>query len=112
MQLAPSQWHQRYSHHAEDFGLDALAAFHGVVEVGERRLVHLLQVDRQSASSVKATVAIVTLKVLCLLVRDQNLLVVEVALAVVAPRARENVLDGGVVALLLGHGCGVVGDVV
>jgi hypothetical protein len=46
------------------------------------------------------------------LVVDEDLLVVEVALAVVAPRARENVLDGGVVALLLGHGCGVVGDVV
>jgi hypothetical protein len=46
------------------------------------------------------------------LVVDEDLLVVEVALAVVAPRARENVLDGGVIALLFGHGCGVVGDVV
>jgi hypothetical protein len=72
----------------------------------------LLQVHEEATSSVKAPVAVVALEMLGFLVVDEDLLVVEVALAVVAPRARENVLDGGVVALLLGHGCGVVGDVV
>jgi hypothetical protein len=100
------------AHHAEDFRLDVLAAFHGVVDDGEGDFVHLLQVHEEATSSVKAPVAVVALEMLGFLVVDEDLLVVEVALAVVAPRARENVLDGGVVALLLGHGCGVVGDVV
>jgi hypothetical protein len=68
-------------------------------------------VHEEAASSVKAPVAMVALEMLGLLVVDEDLLVVEVALAVVAPGAGENVLDGGVVALLFGHGCGV-GDVV
>lgn len=45
-----------------------------------------------------------------LLVVDQDLEVVEVALAVVAPRAVEDLLDVGVVSLLLAHGVGAFGS--
>lgn len=98
----------RDAHHAEYLWFNSLSAFNCVVDGFKRRLVHLLQVDRQSASSVKATVAIVTLEVLCLLVRDENLLVIKVALTVIAPRARDELLDVNAIALFLDHGCGDV----
>ena len=98
------------AHHAKDFRLDVLAAVDGVVDGSEGGLVHLLQVDLQAAGSVKAAVAVVALEVLSLLVGDEDLLVVKVALAVVAPRARDDLLDVGLVALLLvAHVCGGCG---
>ena len=107
-QLVPSQWHQQSSHHAEGFGLDVLAAFHCVVDVCKRRLVQSLQVNLQATSSVKAPVAMVALEVLRLLVLDQDLLVVEIALAVIAPWARDDVFDVRLASLLLvDHVCGV-----
>jgi hypothetical protein len=95
------------AHHAEDFGLNVLATFDGVVDGSEGLLVNLLQVNLQTTSGVEAAIAVVTLEVLCFLVRDEDFLVVKVALAVVAPRARDEVLDIGTVALfLVHHGCG------
>jgi hypothetical protein len=52
----------------------------------------------------------VALEVLGLLVLGEDAIIVEVALAVVAPRARDDLLDVGVVALfLVDHGCGGCG---
>jgi hypothetical protein len=97
----------RDAHHAEDFGLDALATLDSVVDDSESLLVDLLQVNLQTAGGVEATIALLALEVLCFLVRDEDFLVVEVALAVVAPRARDDLLDIGTVALfLVHHGCG------
>ena len=94
--------------HAKDFRLDVLAAIDGVFDDGESRLVHLLQVDLQATGGVKAAIAVVALVVLGLLVRNEDLEVVKVALAVVAPWARENILEVGLVALfLVDHDCGV-----
>ena len=95
------------AHHAEDFRLDILAAFDGVVDGSKGLLVHLLQVNLQTTRGVEATVALVALEVLGFLVGDEDFLVVEVALAVVAPRAVDELLDIGAVALfLVHHGCG------
>jgi len=100
----------RNARHAEDFRLDVLAAVDGVFDGGESRLVDLLQVHLQAAGSIKAAVAVVALVVLGLLVRNEDLQVVKVALAVVAPWARENFLEVGLVALfLVDHDCGVCG---
>lgn len=59
-----------------------------------------------TASCVEASRAAIAFEMLCLLVVDKDLEVVEVALAVVAPWALEEVLDFGVLTLLFGHGCG------
>jgi hypothetical protein len=91
--------------HAEDLGVDALAAFNGVFDLGQGLLVDLLQVHRQATSSVEATVAVVATEVFGFLVGEEHSGVVEVALAVVAPRALDELFDLGVVALL-DHVCG------
>jgi hypothetical protein len=56
-----------------------------------------------TSRGVESATASLTLEMLCLLVIDKNLEVVEVALAVVAPRTREDFVEVGVVALLLRH---------
>jgi hypothetical protein len=53
-----------------------------------------------TTSRVQATVTALALEVLSLLVIDEDLEVVEVALAVVTPWPGEKLLDGGVLALL------------
>lgn len=58
-----------------------------------------------TASSVEASRTAIAFEMLCLLVVDEDLEVVEVALAVIAPWALEEVLDFGVLTLLFGHGC-------
>lgn len=94
--------------HPEDFGVDVLAAFDGVLDNGEGCLVNLLQVDCKTARGVKPAVTMVALEVLGLLVLCKDTIIVEVALAVIAPRARDDLLDVGLVALfLVHHGCGV-----
>jgi hypothetical protein len=98
----------RDAHHAEDLGLDSLAALDGILDGSQSLLVHLLQVNRQTSSGVETAVALVAFEVLGLLVRDEDFLVVEVALAVVAPRAGDKVFDVDAVALFLDHRCGVV----
>ena len=108
----------------ENLEINRLAAWEGIFDLFEDFLVDLLHVHAQacfdvSASSgklvrgekltaggVEAPRASVTLEVFCLLVVDQDLEVIKVALAVVAPGPREEVIDLGVLALLLfGHGC-------
>ena len=56
----------------------------GVGHLVDRLLVHLHAVDGQSRTGVQLLVADVALEVLCLLVLDQDLLVVKVPIAVPA----------------------------
>lgn len=85
--------------HAENLGVDAFTAFNRVLDRRQGLLVDLLQVHRQAASSVEATVAVVATEVLCFLVGEEDSGVVEVALAVVTPRALDELLNLGVIAL-------------
>jgi hypothetical protein len=85
--------------HAEDLGVDTLAAFDGIFDASQSLFVDLLQVHRQATSSVEPTVAVVAPEVLCFLVGEEDSGVVEVALAVVTPRALDELLNLGVVAL-------------
>jgi hypothetical protein len=90
--------------HAENLGVDTLAAFDGILDRRQSLFVDLLQVHRQATSSVEATVAVVATEVLCFLVGEEDSGVVEVALAVVTPRALDELLNLGVIALL-DHAC-------
>jgi hypothetical protein len=83
--------------HTEDLGVDTLAAFDGIFDVSQSLFVDLLQVHRQATSSVEPTVAVVAPEVLCFLVGEEDSGVVEVALAVVTPRALDELLNIGVV---------------
>lgn len=56
-----------------------------------------------TSCGVEAATAALAFEVLGLLVVDQDLEVVEVALAVVAPRTSKDLLDVGVISLLLAH---------
>lgn len=99
----------RNAAHAEDLGVDTLAALNRIFDASQGLLMNLLQVHRQAASSVETTVAVVATEVLCFLVREEDSGVVEVALAVVTPRALDEFLNLGVVALL-DHDCSGRGD--
>jgi len=60
-----------------------------------------------TSSGVQAAIATITFEVLCFLVRDQNLEVVEVALAVVAPWTLQLFAEVGKAAfLVLRRHCG------
>jgi len=59
-----------------------------------------------TSSSVKPAVALVTFEVLSLLVGNENLKIIEVALAVEAPRPLELLVEIGVPLPLLCHGGG------
>jgi hypothetical protein len=89
--------------HAEDFDIEALAVRQGIFDLCEGFLVDLVHVHGETAGSVETTSAAVAFKVLRLLVRDQKLEILKVSFAVVAPGAREDVLDVGVGALLFSH---------
>lgn len=59
-----------------------------------------------TSCSIQSPVTAIAFVVLGLLMGDQNLHVVKIALAVVAPWTREDVLDVWVVSLLFGHFAG------
>lgn len=59
-----------------------------------------------TSCSVQASSTAVAFEVLCLLMRNKELQILEVSLAIVAPRPRQQLLDVGVAALLLSHGGG------
>lgn len=83
-----------HSLHAEDLDVEVLAAWDGILDVGEVLLVNLAHVDGETSGSVQAAAAAVAFEVLCLLVGYQDLEVVKVALAVVAPWSLELLVDG------------------
>jgi len=58
---------------------------------------------------VQSATASVTLEVFGFLMRDENLQIIEVTLAVVAPRPSEDLLDIGVLSLALAHAAGQLG---
>ena len=89
---------------AEDLDLEALAVRQGVLNMRQGLLVDLVHVHRQAAGRVQPPAAAVAFEMLGLLVGDEQLQVLEVALAVVAPRPGQDFLDVGVTALLLPHG--------
>jgi len=79
--------------HAEDFDGDIVAVWQGILDGLQLLLVHLVHVHRQAADRIEATVTALTFEVLGSLVRDEDLEVVEVALAVVAPWSLKHFVD-------------------
>lgn len=75
--------------HAVDFDLDVGPVGQRVGHLVDRLLVHLHAVDRQPRPRVQLLVADVTLEVFGLLVLHQDLLVVELAVAVPGRRRKE-----------------------
>ena len=61
-----------------------------------------------TAGCIESAAASLALEVFCFLVIDQDLEIVKVALAVVAPRPRENLRQVGVITLLLRHSAKVL----
>lgn len=59
--------------------------------------------DSLTSSSIQTTAASFAFEMLGLLMRNENLEVVKVALTVVAPRSRKDLLDIWVIPLLLSH---------
>ena len=57
-----------------------------------------------TSSSIQSPSTSIALKVLCLLVRDEDLEVVEVAFTVIAPWPGKEFFEVGMTALLLAHG--------
>ena len=67
----------------------------------------LVLVDRPTSSCVQSPPTSIALEMFGFLVRDQNLQIIEVALAIVTPRAAENFFEIRMTALFLTHGeCG------
>jgi hypothetical protein len=79
--------------HAKNFDAWALAALDCVANAGDGCLVHLLGVHRQAIRRVKSSGTVLAVEVHFALVRLQHLLVIEVAVTVVAPRPREELLE-------------------
>lgn len=67
--------------HAENFHVQALAVRQRVLDLRQRLLVHLVQVDGQAARRVQSASASVAFEVLGLLVGDEQLQILKVALA-------------------------------
>lgn len=57
----------------------------------------------RTSCSIESSVASLALEMLCFLMLNQDAQIVEVALAVIAPRSSEDILDVGVLSLLLAH---------
>jgi hypothetical protein len=79
--------------HAKNFDAWALAALDCVANAGDGCLVHLLCVNRQAIRRVKSSGTVLAVEMHFALVRLQHLLVIEVAVTVVAPWAREEFLQ-------------------
>lgn len=92
--------------HSKNLIFQTCAARDGILDLGERFLVDLCHVHIQTTCSIQPPATSVAFEVLCLLVIDENLQIIKVALTIVAPRTRENLLNVGVVPLFLAH----VGD--
>ena len=92
-----------YSFHAEDLDVEACAIREGIIDCTQILLMNLAHVHAEAACGVEPPAASLTFEVLCLLMIYEDLEIVEVALAVVAPRSRKDFFDVGVVALLLRH---------
>ena len=93
----------RNSFHAENLDIKTNSIRESIVNGGEVFFVDLAHMDTQATCCVQSPATSFTLEVLCLLVVDQNLEIVEVAFAVVAPGSREDLFDVRVMALLLRH---------
>ena len=91
--------------HAKDLYLESRAIRQGILNDGQRLLVDLLEMDVQAASSVEASAAAIAFVVLGLLMIDQDFEVIEIALTIVAPRSREDLVDLRVLPLVLPHPC-------
>lgn len=107
--------------HSEDFIFQTGAAWDGILDLGERFLVDLCHVHVQAwllsaaslgkllswraltTCSIQPPATSVALEVLCLLVIDENLQIIKVALTVVAPRTLKDLVHIGVMPLLLAH---------
>lgn len=89
--------------HAEDLDIKALAVGQRILDLVEGFFMDLVQVHGETSGSVETTTTSVALEVLGLLMRDKELQILKVTLAVVAPWPRQDVLDIGVTALLLAH---------
>jgi len=116
----------RDTFHAEDFNLETLTAGVGVLHMREVFLVHLVHVHRETwtmvismyvrrkreaveigvrtSSRVQSSPTTVAFEMFGFLVRDENLQVVKVALAVVAPWSLELLVQVWVSLALLRHG--------
>lgn len=75
-----------YALHPVDFDFDVAPIGHGVGHLVDGLFVHLHTVDGEAGARVQLLVANVTFKMLGLLVLDKDLFVVELAVAVPAPR--------------------------
>jgi hypothetical protein len=89
--------------HAENFYVKTNAVGEGVVDGSEILLVDLTHVDTQASCGIQSSATFFTLEVFGFLMIDENLEVVEIALAVVAPWSRKDFFDVGMMTLLLGH---------
>lgn len=123
----------RYTFHAEDFNLEALAAWVGVFHMCKVLLVDLVHMHRETwellvqcskdpklheaqvmpffsemctSCSVQPPSTAVAFEMFGFLVRDEDLKVVEVALAIIAPGPFELLVEIGVSLALFRHLCG------
>lgn len=70
--------------------------------------MNLRHMDRQPACRVQAPAASFALEVFCFLVVDQNLEIIEIALAIITPRSGELLLNVGMASLFLTHCSGML----
>lgn len=89
--------------HSEYLNVEACAVGEGVVDSRQVFLVNLAQMHAQPSCCVESAPASFAFEMFCLLVIDEDLEVVEVALTVVTPRPRQDLFDVRVVSLFLGH---------
>ena len=93
----------RNSFHAEDLDVKTRSIGECVVNGREVFLVNLTHVNAETSCGVQPSTASFAFEVFGLLMADENLEIIEIAFAVVAPWSRKDLFDIGVVALFLGH---------
>jgi hypothetical protein len=89
--------------HAEDLDVEACAIRESIVDRTEVLLMNLGHVHAETTCRIEPSTTSFAFEVLRLLMIDEDLEVIEVAFAVVAPGSRKDFFDIGVVALFLRH---------
>ena len=93
----------RYAFHAKDLDVQTCSIRKSIVNGSEVFLVDLAHVDAEASCGIQSSTTSFAFEMLCLLMRYENLKVIEIALAVVTPWSRKNLLYIRMTALLPGH---------
>ena len=72
----------RNTFHSKDLNLDVVPASYSIGNIGDSLLVYLRAVDGKAWCGVELLVTNVTFKVFCLLVEDENFVVIKLTIAV------------------------------